>query len=348
MYERSDPHDLRDDIGDVPGLRAGHYTDVPTLTGCTVVLTEGGAAAAVDVRGAAPGTRETALLAPGRTVDRIHAVLLTGGSAFGLAAADGVMGWLRERGVGFATVAGPVPIVPAAVLYDLALGGTRAPDAAAGRAACVAALANEGASLAQGNVGAGTGATVGKIGGAASALKGGLGSASMRLPLGGLGIVTVGALVAVNAFGDVRDPATGAIVAGARAEGGGWLDTTATLRAGFPEPAAPLDPLVEAAGTNTTLAVIATDAPLDGSTASRLAQNGHDAFARAIWPCHTPFDGDTIFALSTAPGSLPASLLAGLSVAAEVVLVRAILRAVTRATGAGGLPSAAEWSANEG
>jgi L-aminopeptidase/D-esterase-like protein len=329
-----------DDICDVPGVRVGHYTDHDALTGCTVILTEEGAATAVDVRGAAPGTRETALLAPGRTVDRTHAILLTGGSAFGLAAADGVMGWLRERGIGFPTIAGPVPIVPAAVLYDLALGTPEHPDADAGRAACDAASEAEGPPIAQGNVGAGTGATVGKLRGAASATKSGLGSASVRLPLGALGTVTVGAVVAVNAFGDVRDPATGAIVAGARTEAGHWLDTAAALAFGFPAPA-------EAAGTNTTIAVIATDAPLDGSSASRLAQNAHDAFARAIWPCHTPFDGDTIFALSTCPGTIEPAQLAALSVAAETTLVRAILRAVATATAAGGLPSAAAWRAND-
>src|SRR5215218_9613920 len=149
-----------DDITDVPGVRVGHHTNTTDLTGCTVILTEAGAAAAVDVRGAAPGTRETALLAPGRTVDRVHAVLLTGGSAFGLAAADGVMTWLRERGVGFPMPTGPVPIVPAAALYDLACGNPVAPDAAAGRAACLAAVAGPAAPLPLGNVGAGTGATV--------------------------------------------------------------------------------------------------------------------------------------------------------------------------------------------
>lgn len=327
-----------DDITDVPGVRAGHFTNPTDLTGCTVILTEGGAAAAVDVRGAAPGTRETALLAPGRTVDRVHAVLLTGGSAFGLAAADGVMTWLRERGVGFPAAAGPVPIVPAAVIYDLALGNPVAPDAAAGRAACLAAIADPAVPLPQGNVGAGTGATVGKLGGPGGAIKGGLGSASARLPLGERGTVTVGAVVAVNAIGDIHDPASGAIVAGARSPVGGWLDAFAALRAGIPLAATP-DP----SGTNTTIAVIATDAPLDGSTAYRLAQNAHDAFARAIWPCHTPFDGDTIFVLSTAPGPIEPRSLAILSVAAEDVLSRAILRAVQRATGSGGLPAASEW-----
>ena len=335
---------MHDDIRDVPGVYVGHATDSVALTGCTVVLTEGGAAAAVDVRGAAPGTRETALLAPGRTVDRVHAVLLTGGSAFGLAAADGVMGWLRERGVGFATAAGPVPIVPAAVLFDLAFGAPQHPDAAMGRAACADARADPDAPLPQGNVGAGTGATVGKLRGPAGAVKGGLGSASVQLSLGALGTVTIGAVVAVNAVGDIRDPATGAIVAGMRAPAGGWLDSFAQLRVGFPTPLTP-DPMATAAtaGTNTTIAVIATDAPLDGSSAYRLAQNAHDAFARTIWPCHTPFDGDTIFALSTAPGQIEPPALAALAAAAEAVLSRAILRAVERATGAGGLPSADEW-----
>ncbi|HEU5327652.1 MAG TPA: P1 family peptidase [Thermomicrobiales bacterium] len=327
---------LRDDITAVPGVQAGHWTDRERLTGCTVVLTEGGAVAAVDVRGAAPGTRETALLAPGRTVDRVHAVLLAGGSAFGLAAADGVMAWLRERGAGFATAAGPVPIVPAAILYDLALGVPAHPDAAAGRAACEAAQAAE--SLAQGNVGAGTGATVGKLRGLDGAVKSGLGAASVRLPLGAAGEVTVGVVAAVNAFGDVCDPASGAIVAGTRAREGGWLNTFDALRAGLPVTA----PAEAAAGTNTTLAVVATDAPLDGSTAYRLAQNAHDALARAIRPCHTPFDGDTVFALSTRPGPCDAGTLAMLCAAAEATLVRAILAAVRHATGAGGLPASRE------
>lgn len=328
---------LRDDITDVPGLRAGHWTDPVGLTGCTVILTEGGAAAGADVRGAAPGTRETALLEQGRTVDRIHAVLLTGGSAFGLAAADGVMGWLRERGVGYPTPASPVPIVPGAVIYDLPLGAVAWPDAAAGRAACAAALA--GGPLAQGTVGAGTGATVGKLRGAAGALKGGVGSASRRLPLGAHGAVTVGALVVVNAFGDVCDPATGAIVAGTRAPDGGWLDSAASLAAGLPPAASPAP---DASGTNTTIAVVATDAPLDRSAAYRLAQNAHDAFARAIRPCHTPFDGDTVFALSTRPGPIAPVALAALSAAAEAVLARAIVRAVRLATGAGGVPGLAD------
>ncbi len=315
----------RDDITDVPGVRAGHWTDPVGLTGCTVVLTEGGAAAGVDVRGGAPGTRETALLGAGRTVDRVHAILLTGGSAFGLAAADGVLAFLRERGVGFPTAAGPVPIVPAAVLYDLAVGAPVHPDGAAGRAACEAAIAAGRRGFPQGTVGAGTGATVGKLRGAAGAVRGGLGSASALLPGG----VTIGAVVAVNAFGDVCDPESGAIVAGTRAAGGGWLDSAAALRAGaLARPALGAAPDA-AGGVNTTLAVVATDAPLDGLAAYRVAQNAHDALARAIRPCHTPFDGDTVFALSTAPGPSDPATLAMLCAAAEHVLARAILRAVT-------------------
>lgn len=310
----SGPHD---DITDVPGLRAGHWTDASGQTGCTVVLVEGGAVAAVDVRGAAPGTRETALLGPGRTVDRVHALLLTGGSAFGLGAADGVMRYLRERGVGFPTAAGPVPIVPAAVLYDLTTGQPVFPDANAGYTACAGA---SGAPLAQGRVGAGTGATVGKLFGPAHASPGGLGAASAKLPNG----ATVGAVVAVNAVGDVWDLAGQRIVAGARAPAGDWYDTFATLAAGaFPAP----EPGIEA-GTSTTIAVVATDAPLDGSTAYRLAQNAHDALARVIRPCHTPFDGDTIFALSTEPGPSDPRALAVLAAVTELTLARAVVKAV--------------------
>jgi L-aminopeptidase/D-esterase-like protein len=318
------PPGPRDDVTDVPGIRCGHWTDPVGLTGCTVVLAEGGAAAAVDVRGAAPGTREIALLWPGRLVDRIDAVLLAGGSAFGLAAADGVMTYLREREVGYPTAAGPVPIVPAAILYDLTVGAPVYPDGAAGRAACLAAAAMDGEPLPQGRVGAATGATVGKLFGRDRAVPGGLGSASARLPDG----ATVGAVVAVNAYGDIHDPDGGAIVAGARAPDGDWLGGYAAIGAGVwpagpgPEPQP---------GTNTTIAVVATDAPLDRSAAYRLAQCAHDGLARAIRPCHTPFDGDTIFALSTMPataGSIKPRTLAILCAVAEQTLARAVLKAV--------------------
>ena len=332
-----------DDITDVPGVRVGHWTDHVGLTGCTVVLTEGGAAAGVDVRGAAPGTRETDLLQQGRTVDRVHAIVLTGGSAFGLAAADGVMGWLRDRGIGHPTPASPVPIVPGAVIYDLALGAAVAPGATAGREACEAALANLGRPLAQGSIGAGTGASVGKLRGMTGAMKGGIGSASRRVALGQLGTITLGALVVVNAVGDVCDPASGAIIAGARLADGDWLDSARALRSGALLNAALRGvPTADATGMNTTLAVIVTDAPLDRSAAHRVAQNAHDAYARAIRPCHTPFDGDTIFALSTRPGTIAPLALAALSALAEEVLAEAIMRAVRLAVGAGGVPGLAD------
>jgi L-aminopeptidase/D-esterase-like protein len=250
------------------------------------------------------------------------------------------MGWLRERGTGLPMREGPVPIVPGAVIYDLGLGAPVAPDAAAGRAACAAALAGEDKPLALGTVGAGTGATVGKLRGGAGAMKGGIGSASLRLPFGRYGTITIGALVVVNAVGDIHDPASGAIVAGARAADGGWLGGNAVLRSGALLAAAA--PQENTEGANTTIAVVATDAPLDRSAAYRLAQNGHDAFARAIRPCHTPFDGDTIFALSTRPGPIESFALATLAAAAEEVLERAILRAVRLAIGAGGVPGLAD------
>lgn len=313
-----------DDITDVPGVRAGHWSDTLARTGCTVVLAEGGAVAAVDVRGGAPGTRETALLGPGRTVDRVHAVLLTGGSAFGLAAADGVMRYLRERGIGFPTAAGPVPIVPAAVLFDLGVGKPTYPDGNAGFAAC---QASENAPLARGRVGAGAGATVGKLFGAANAMAGGFGSASVRLPDGSI----LAAAVAVNAVGDVWDPAAPRILAGARAPDGAWLDAYAALGSGR-DLAARDARLPATPGVNTTIGVVATNAPLDASAAYRLAQNAHDALARVIRPCHTPFDGDTIFVLSTRPGSTAPDRLMGLSVIAEQTLTRAVIDAVGRHT----------------
>ncbi|MFN8537933.1 MAG: P1 family peptidase [Thermomicrobiales bacterium] len=294
MSEQGTTSDARDDITDVSGVRAGHWTDREGLTGCTVVLAEGGAAAAVDVRGAAPGTRETDALGLGRTVERIHAVLLTGGSAFGLAAADGVMQWLRERGTGHPMREGPVPIVPGAVIYDLGLGAAVAPDAAAGRAACAAAIADEGMPLAQGTVGAGTGATVGKLRGGAGAMKGGIGSASLRLPFGRHGTVTVGALVVVNAVGDICDPANGAIVAGARAAGGGWLNGNAALRSGALLAAAAPQETTAGAEHRRSLSSPPRRAarPLGGVPVG--VQNGHDAFVLGDPPLpHTPFSTAT-------------------------------------------------------
>ncbi len=328
-------------ITDVPGIEVGHFSDTRRPTGCTAILVRDGAIGGVDVRGAAPGTRETDLLAPGNLVTHVHAVMLAGGSAWGLAAADGAMRWLEERGIGLDVRFGTLPIVPAAVLFDLPLGDARIrPDAAAGYAACEAASARP---PAEGNVGAGSGALVGKLFGAERAMKGGVGSASVTV-----GGVTVGALVACNALGDVVDPDTARVVAGARtADGRALLDTRrALLRGESPRPLL--------AGTNTTLGVIATDAVLTKVQAQRLAAVAHDGLARAINPVHTMSDGDTLFALATGrvplEGDAPGMTVLG-TMAAEVV-ARATLRAVLAArsvdTGTLRIPCAADlaaWSA---
>jgi L-aminopeptidase/D-esterase-like protein len=319
-------------ITDVAGVKVGHFTDKRRPTGCTVILTEEGATAGADVRGAAPGTRETDLLSPVNTVEKVHAVLLAGGSAFGLDAAAGVVRYLEERGVGFETSAARVPIVPAAILYDLAVGDAKIrPDAEAGYRACKAATTN---APTEGNAGAGAGATVGKLFGMKRAMKGGLGTASIKLPGG----VTVGAMVAVNAVGDVFDPATNKIIAGARtADGRALVNTMASILGGESLP-----PLL--GGTATTLGVVATDAALTKAQTAKVAQMAHDGLARTINPIHTAYDGDTIFALSTAKNVKDAKeanvTLIG-ALAAEVV-ARAVVRAVRAARGVAGFPSAAE------
>lgn len=336
-----DTHDDRtsahDDICDVPGILVGNDTQLDAGTGCTVVLCERPARGAVDVRGGAPATRETDLLDPSRMMQEVHAVLLTGGSAFGLAAADGVMRVLEARGIGFEVGVARVPIVPAAALFDLGLGRFDVrPDAAAGARATEAA---RGGPVAQGTVGAGTGATVGKLGGPTLAMKGGLGSASGRLRSG----YTVGALAAVNAVGDIYDEA-GRIVAGARSLRGGWLALDAGAAASPRQVAQAPFP-----GGNTTLAVMATDLPLAKAELARLALMAQDGLARAIRPVHTPVDGDTVFALSlprtawpqpdaSAPSVSPLELLLAGSLAAET-LARAVVRAVRAATGLFGVPA---------
>jgi L-aminopeptidase/D-esterase-like protein len=291
---------MHDDITDVPGVRVGHDTDLAAQTGCTVILcdaqpTVGG----VDVRGGAPGTRETDLLSPTCTIDEVHAVLLTGGSAFGLDAATGVLRALERAGIGYDTGVARVPIVPAAVLFDLAVGRADVrPDAASGERAVAAATAGP---IAQGRVGAGTGATTGKIGGPATIRPGGLGSASATLPDGTI----VGTLVAVNALGHVIDPADPA--------------PTAVSPATTPLP-----------GMNTTLAVIATSARLDKAQATKIAQMAHDGLARVINPLHTPFDGDVVFALAlSAPGASSATAADILAIGATAAdtLARAVLKA---------------------
>ena len=310
-------------ITDIAGLKVGHFTDARRPTGCTVLLCEAGAVAGVDVRGAAPGTRETDLLHPLATISQVHALLLTGGSAFGLDAASGVMRWLEERGHGVLVGPARVPIVPAAVLFDLWLGDARIrPDAAAGYAACEAAST---AHPAQGSVGAGAGAAVGKLFGIGRAMKGGIGGASIKV-----GAITVAALVAVNAIGDVVDPASGRVIAGARADDGRTpLDTLAALVDGQL-------PAHLMAGMATTIGIVATDALLTKTEANKLAAMAHDGLARSINPVHTASDGDALFALATGGAGLPGAVAPNLSVlgalAAEVT-ARAVLNAVRAAHG---------------
>ncbi len=304
-------------ITDVPGIEAGHFSDPRRPTGCSVVIAREGAVGGVDVRGAAPGTRETDLLDPTNLVDRVHAVLLSGGSAFGLDAASGVMRWLEENGIGLAVGPARVPIVPAAVLFDLMVGDASIrPGADAGYAACAAAGKR---APPEGNVGAGSGAAVGKVFGIQRGMKGGIGTASITVDG-----ITVGALVACNALGDVVDPDTGKVVAGARtANGKSLLDTRrAILRGESPKPLVP--------GTNTTIGVIATDALITKAQAARLATMAHDGLARSINPVHTMTDGDTLFALGTGvAGRSPGMMVLG-TLAAEVT-ARAVLRAVRAA-----------------
>jgi L-aminopeptidase/D-esterase-like protein len=312
-----------DTLTAVPGIKVGHATDPVGLTGCTVVLCESGAVGGVDQRGGAPGTRETDLLRPMHLVQKVHGVMLAGGSAFGLAAADGVMRYLTERGVGVRAGPARVPIVPAAILFDLAVGSADArPDAGMGYAACLAA--SDGA-VPQGNIGAGTGCSAGKLLGARHATKTGIGSAAIEL---GGGLV-VAALIAVNPFGDVVDE-TGRIIAGTRPlRGEGYADTLALLR-GMTSRLA-----LRVAGA-TVIGVVATNARLDKEQVNKVAQMAQDGLARAIRPAHTMFDGDTIFALAT--GKVRASVTLVGAYAAEMVAL-AIVRAARTAVAAGGLPA---------
>jgi L-aminopeptidase/D-esterase-like protein len=321
--------DPKSAITDVAGLKVGHYTETRRPTGCTVVLVEEGAVGGVDVRGSAPGTRETDLLNPENLVERVNAVVLSGGSAYGLDAATGVMRYCEERGIGFDVRIAKVPIVPAAVLFDLPIGNDPKihPTAEHGYAAAAAATASP---PAQGNAGAGTGATVGKMFGADRGMKGGIGTASATV--GGL---TVGAIVAVNAVGDVIDPATGKVVAGARTLDGKKImaggATAAIMRGEIPAIVKP--------GTATTIGVIATDAVLTKAQAQKIAQMAHDGYARAINPSHTMFDGDTIFTIATGKlGKTGNPTLLGM-MAAEV-MAAAILRAVLAAQSIPGWPAA--------
>lgn len=306
-------------ITNVADIEVGHFTDARRPTGCTVIIARDGAVAGVDVRGAAPGTRETDLLHPSNLIDRVHAIVLSGGSAWGLDAASGVMQWLEENNIGLNVGVGLVPIVPAAVLFDLPVGGASVrPDAKAGYAACVAASRS---APAQGNVGAGAGALVGKLFGLQRAMRGGIGTASVTV-----NGVTVGAMIACNAVGDVINPTTGDVLAGARTpDGASPLNSRDAILAG-------IVPQSLLAGTNTTIGVIATDAILTKPQAHRLAQVAHDGLARSINPMHTLLDGDTLFALGTGRSGKSADMLVLCTLAAEVT-AQAVVQAIRAAKG---------------
>jgi len=323
-------------LTDVRGIKVGHFTSQQRPTGCTVVLCEAGAVAGVDVRGAAPGTRETDLLNPINSVQQVHAIMLTGGSAYGLETATGAMRYLEEHGVGF-KIDSPargtrpasqilVPIVPTAVLFDLEVGDPKIrPNAESGYQACQAAGSG---SVPEGNVGAGAGATVGKLFGMQFAMKSGLGSAGIKV---GATEIVVAALVAVNAAGDVIQPKNGKIVAGARTvDGHGFRDSMLEVLRGRQ--------ILPSAGANTTLGVVATNVAFSKAQMTKIAQMAHDGLARTINPVHTPADGDTIFALST--GALKLNVNHGHigAIAAEVVS-QAVLRAVMLAKSIPGLPA---------
>ncbi len=321
------PERLSDSITDVPGIRVGHWTNRRAATGCTVVLCEKGATAALDVRGGAPGTREAALLRPEALVQKVHAVFLTGGSAFGLDVGSGIMRYLEERGVGFPYGGAVIPIVTGAVLFDLNIGRSDVrPDAQAGYRACLAA---KGRRIAQGSVGAGTGATVAKVLTVKHGVKGGIGTASERV-----GEVIVAALVAVNAFGEIVDSETGEMVAGPRGEPGRFRSTIDLMREAGASAVLPL--------VNTTIGVIATNVALTKTQATGVAQMAHDGIARTVRPAHTPGDGDALFVLAT--GDVAGQVNAGLIGAfAARAVERAVLRAVREARGLAGVPSAREW-----
>jgi L-aminopeptidase/D-esterase-like protein len=315
-------------LTDVEGIQVGHFTDKRRPTGCTVILCEKGATGGVDVRGGAPGTRETDLLNPVMTVQQVFAVVLSGGSAFGLDAASGVMRYLDEKDIGYAV--GPtikVPIVPAAILFDLGVGGSWKirPTAESGYQACLAASKGP---VTEGNIGAGAGATVGKMFGPRYAMKTGIGTASIHV--GDTGVV-VAALVAVNAVGDIYDPHTAQIIAGARAaDGHGFRNSIAQMRNGYG--------VLLPNGTNTTIGVVATNAKLDKDQTTKVAQMAHDGYGRAINPTHTPADGDTIFAVAT--GTISSRVNHGtIGALAAEAMAMAIVRSATQAQGIPGYPS---------
>lgn len=319
---------MHNSITDVQGIRVGHCTDAQNVTGCTVILAPPeGAVAGIDVRGMAPATRETDLLRPAHLVERAHAILLAGGSAFGLDAASGVMRFLEEHKIGFDAGVMRVPIVPAAALFDLAIGSARVrPDAASGYAACQAAKSGP---IEEGSAGAGTGATVGHLLGPKFATKAGLGTCSQKI---GKGIV-VAALVVVNALGDVVDPESGAVIAGTRKPiVGGWLGTGNAIKGDLSQIALGLK--------NTTIGVVATNAQLTKEQVNIVAAMAHDGIARATRPSHTMFDGDTLFALAT--GRIKGGDVTAIGHTASEVVAEAIVRGVRAAVGMGGVPAIRE------
>lgn len=319
-------------LTDIKGLQVGHYTDDTAATGCTVILCPpNGAVAGYDIRGSAPGTRETDLLRPGNLVQHANAIVLSGGSAFGLDAATGVVRYLEERDIGFHARVAKVPIVPAAILFDLGLGQSDIrPNAESGYEACLNATSDQ---VKQGSVGAGTGATVAKILGPNHAIKGGLGSASIQMDNGYI----VAALFAVNAVGDVINPETGETIAGPRnIESQGFHNSIEILqkRTIDLQPTSP---------TNTTIGVVATDAPLNKEQVTKLAQMANSGMARALRPAHTMADGDLVFALSTSEEPSGDVDLTALGALAGHVTEKAIVNAAHKAHGLSGVPSAREW-----
>ncbi|GIP32715.1 P1 family peptidase [Paenibacillus sp. J2TS4] len=320
---------MLNNITDVPGIRVGNAEDPTGMTGCTVVLAGEGMVCGADIRGGAPGTRETDLLNPLNLVDKVHGICLTGGSAYGLDAAGGVMQYLEQQGTGLNVGVGVVPIVPAAVLFDLAVGDPRCrPSQDMGYRAASQAVSGE---LRQGNVGAGCGATVGKLAGMERAMKGGLGSASRRLDCG----LVVGAIVAVNALGEIRHPEQGRVLAGVRSDDGSLLDSLQCLEAAVTS-ALP--------GTNTTIGVVACNAKLTKAQACKIASTAHDGLARTIYPVHTMADGDTLFALGS--GELDVSIDLIAAVAAETVAM-AVMNAILHADGIPGFPSCRDLGLQE-
>jgi len=328
---------LSNAITDVRGIKVGHETNLEALTGCTVILYPDGAMGGVDQRGGAPGTRETDLLRPLHMVEKVHAILLSGGSAYGLDAATGVMKYLEEQEIGFNVGVARVPIVPAAILFDLGVGDPAIrPDAKMGYHASQNASSEP---PAEGNIGAGTGCTVGKILGPGQSMKSGIGTASMEIGGG----VIVGAIVAVNAFGDVIDPNTGMILAGARAAkvgpvklgSEGYFANTLTIMRSLIGRTA----LSFASRSNTVIGVVATNAKLGKIQTNKVAQMAHNGLARTIQPAHTMLDGDTIFALSTSRKNADVNIVGAF---ASEVMVEAVLRAVRSSKSAAGLPAASD------